>query len=230
MTEQDKVLDSVDSLLQVMYSNMYAGRWMFRGVKEYNYKLIPSIGRLLNTPNFKSKEKLSEFEKSAFNKFYIQTYSQLKNDNKFTILAAAQHHGLKTRLLDWSFSPLIALFFAVEALSDTDRALYAIQSQWLFNDFKGLVSPFDTNLDDYHFLSVPDLSSRISAQQGVFQLFKYSTEPFKEHYNLLKFRIPQGKKKHILDQLFALGISYRSLYPDFDGISKTINYLKLNDK
>lgn len=230
MIEESKTLDSVDSLLKIMDSNMYEGRWMFRGVKNYSYELIPSVGRLLNTPNFKDKNTLLKFEESAFNEFYIQTYSQLKVDDKFTILAIAQHHGLKTRLLDWTLSPLIALFFAVEDLSNTDGALYAIQSQWLFNDFKNLASPFDESLDDYHFLSAPDFSKRISAQQGVFQLFKYPTEPFDEHYNLLKFRIPKQNKRSIFKQLFALGVSYRSLYPDFDGISKSINYFKLNDK
>lgn len=235
--DEKHLITSVSQFLKVKNSYLYtsninSGKWLYRGESNYEYKLIPSIGRLFGHLPFNEKNNLFDFEKSAFNEFKISTYSQLRETNSFILLAVAQHHGLKTRLLDWSFSPLAALFFAVEneAKHTTDGSLVAFQSQFTFNNFpEGTNSPFANNLNDYHYIFSPDMSPRIKAQQGVFQLFKDPTSEFKEGYNLLKFKIPFKYKKSIKKELESLGVSYKSLFPDLDGLCKTINYNKLKN-
>lgn len=44
------------------------------------------------------------------------------------LLAALQHYGVPTRLIDFTFNPLIALWFAVEKHPDADGRLFAIDS------------------------------------------------------------------------------------------------------
>jgi hypothetical protein len=238
MIEFDEPKDhikSVSDFLKIKESWLYTsqslpGKWMYRGLEEYEYQLIPGIGRLINQrPFLNNKKKLFKFEIDAFNEFRISSYNELHEANEFILLAVAQHHSLQTRLLDWSFSPLVALFFAVEDENkyDKDGALVVLQSRFPFNDFCEAQSPFDDKLDDYHFLFAPALSPRIRAQQGVFQLFKDPTTEFKEASFLGKFKIPANSKKGIKSELNDLGITYKTLFPVLDGLCKSINYDKL---
>ena len=45
--------------------------------------------------------------------------------NDWDMLTIAQYHGLATRLLDWSFNPLVAAYFAVKDFEDCDAVIYA---------------------------------------------------------------------------------------------------------
>jgi hypothetical protein len=234
--ESKDLIKSVSDFLSVkdrwLYtSDIMPGKWLYRGLKNYGYQLIPSIGRLFGKKPFLIKDRLSHFERSAFAEFMINSNHELHENNEFIVLAVAQHHGLKTRLLDWSFSPLVGLFFAVEDETsyDLDGALVAQQTNYLFNNVKNAKTPFDEELDEYHFLSVPYLSSRIRAQQGVFQLFKDPTKELIEAPYLGKFRIPAKYKYRIKNELNELGITYKTVFPDMDGLCKSINFDKLRE-
>jgi hypothetical protein len=89
----------------------------FRGMTVESYKLQTSLMRLNH-----SFEKVAKIEARLLDSFrkYAHSFFDEKHSNWHWI-SLAQHHGLPTRLLDWSFSPFVALHFATDDLSKMDH-------------------------------------------------------------------------------------------------------------
>lgn len=86
----------------------------FRGVTQKAHGLVPSLGR----PPFSLAQ-----ERALINVFKQNAVQFLgeRPPNQWEWLFLARHHGVPTRLLDWTESPLIGLYFAVNASDSPDR-------------------------------------------------------------------------------------------------------------
>lgn len=94
---------------------------VFRGLSHRNYDLIPSLNRVCGTHLDLEQSLLRNFEKYAS--------LDIPGEKDFwNIVSLAQHHGLPTRLLDWTFSPYIAAHFATENYRyyDQDAAIWCL--------------------------------------------------------------------------------------------------------
>ncbi len=100
------------------YLKRYRSSYVYRGLEDANYELTTTLNRLGE----------SQLEKHLLRNF--RKYSQLKefSSSIWNWLALAQHHGLPTRLLDWTYSPLVALHFTTSNFMNfgKDGAIYGM--------------------------------------------------------------------------------------------------------
>jgi hypothetical protein len=96
--------------------------YVYRGVSSENYRLETSLRRFVGDSG---RWELESHLLRSFNK-----YAQGELDEPRSIwhlLSVAQHHGLPTRLFDWSYSPLVATYFATKSgRPDRDAAVWAV--------------------------------------------------------------------------------------------------------
>lgn len=82
---------------------------VFRGSQECSVGLQSTLMRLARHP-----ESAEKIERHLIRNFQKYAWSDVQGHTVWDWLAVAAHHSLPTRLLDWSFSPLVALHFATK--------------------------------------------------------------------------------------------------------------------
>ncbi len=144
-------------------------------------------------------------------------------------LSVARHHGLPTRLLDWTEDPEIALWFAVMApvpKKSKSGILWVLEASQ--EDFKTpgpTISLFDLKRT---FIFQPAyVNKRIASQLGWFTIHKYVEKrnkfiPLEKNKifqgKLTKFTIPKDVFSSLRDQLEKKGLTRFYLYQDIDSL------------
>lgn len=159
------------------------------------------------------------------------------NKEYYEIVAIAQHFGLKTRFLDFSLNPLVALYFAA---SGSIRKRIENMAIFVINtDNVKLSSAFPNGKNDYlrryQIIQSPTLfNNNLRAQKGIF--LGYIEEHFNandifdpvsvENYlndEIIKIEIPVKYNIDILIMLSQNFVDSRSLFPGVPGIVKYMN-------
>jgi FRG domain len=126
-------------LLNLLLQGQWSG-WIFRGQARYDWTLKSGLARLID-PAADSRP----VENSAIG-FFIDRAAGLLSDvpdehDLLGWLAMMQHYGAPTRLLDWTHSPFVALYFAYEESRGSDGALYLLNSYLCRRTFVGALFP-----------------------------------------------------------------------------------------
>lgn len=238
-------IDSIDKLInEIKKLRRKYGKqpiW-FRGQENSEWHLVPSIQR----------GELDQKETYITNDFYIYV-NQIEDNmpdktNYAAWMSLMQHYGLPTRILDWSSSPLVACYFAVEKnrdlkndsciwvliprkvnkQEDFGECVYPIDAytvqQMLTPAFKSNAKLEEKFVDKIITCHSVEKNLRMYSQQSSFTVHnsRKKLEEICDSDTLLKFVIPCAYKQELYEAINILGVSTSFIYPDMEHVSKDI--------
>lgn len=219
--------NSLSEYISLVEKHCDSDEWLFRG-QQQDWPMIPKLARLIPRINHLADEKnmVTEFRRK------LAEYISPMPSNDWDLLAIGQHHGLATRLLDWSLSPLVALFFAIEHGHETNGKnavvyMYHFSKSDIVSN-PAEISPFTPGRTLFYFSG--NVTGRIRVQQGCFSVHRQNKKRnwtplqnnkfFSKH--LFEIVLPENKFSEFRYELDRCGINRASLFPDLDGLC---NYL-----
>lgn len=117
------------------------GNWGFRGQGDFEWLLHPTLDRAVEVVgggvNFSYVTHVDRqaTEDLLLFKFKQRAHQYVRHppvdEDLVSWLALMQHHGVPTRLLDWTRSPYVAAYFAFEITAQNKCAIWAIDLEWL---------------------------------------------------------------------------------------------------
>jgi hypothetical protein len=239
-------LESWDEFLKTITSTRYSN-WAFRGEADATWPLYCALSRYLQSYGVApgawpgQEERILRVFKRKAHVFLDQPPDP---EDDFQWLALMQHHGAPTRLIDFSWSPYVAAFFALErtlgdgvvwalnpARIDSSRAPRPVQvDPRQKGNFR---AHYLTGNERFVWLGEPHtMNRRLIAQSGTFALPGVLDAPleeiisdFPEPENILtKFVLPNHVRETGMRELYRMNITYATLFPDLDGLAKSLRY------
>ena len=226
--------------------------WAFRGQSDARWPLLSSLSRRFlkeGKPHteWRAREEraIRIFRRKAH--IYLPDRSVLQDELR--CLAMMQHHGAPTRLLDFTKSPFVAAFFALEQ-AEGDAAVYSLNTPLLWSAAPAFdpaltrdqVDPRVTgNFERYFaanehamvwFGEPSEMDRRLVAQSGLLVMPGTLEVPLDEI--LRSYQSPQPLLERVvlghqlrseaMHALYRMNITQATLFPDLEGLARSIAY------
>lgn len=225
--------------------------WAFRGQQDARWPLLTSLSRYLSA-HIPDRASWRQREERAIRIFRRKAHNYLSDptvlDNALRCLALMQHHGAPTRLLDFTKSPFVAVFFALERAT-RDAAVYALNTPRLWGAVprvqpamhRDAIDPrlpgnfadlFMPNVNAIIWTGEPtEMDRRLVAQSGTLVVPGMLDKPLDEillHYPedgatlLKKIVLAHAMREDAMKALYRMNVTNATLFPDLDGLARSI--------
>jgi hypothetical protein len=229
--------------------------WAFRGQADASWPLYTSLARYLLKTGV-HKDAWAPQEDRIIRIFQRKSHLFLdhvpKADDIFQWLALMQHHGAPTRLLDFTWSPYVAAFFALEQAT-ANAAVWAVCPPKVLKVVDGIMPKLaDLAAESFNFRGADNfrkyllsgehsflfmgepyaMNQRLIAQEGTFGVPGVVDRPVEE---ILTTDHPDGTivkivlhtealRREAMYSLYNMNITNATLFPGLDGLARSLAF------
>ena len=229
---------------------------VFRGHRRFDWGLAPTLARIPESGIIDRElatSQLNHFKKAVRGR--LTDNALVQDEEEDELWAVGQHHGLMTPLLDWTYSPYVALFFAFskedseEEKENPYRAIYVLNKTFVSDNEKcPEIRMFEPRKDDH---------GRLVNQAGLFTFSPYdstienkltdtlASEDFEDEElrnasedeqpgiiarYICKIYIKNDERESCMRHLRRMNVHHASLFPDLIGASQFSNLIVAEER